>query len=329
MTLDHTRPLFIRLLLLALLVLVPPVALLSYGALGEFAQGLVPEMDKKAETVGRDLAASIERAVGYGIPLAKLSGMDDFFTPVLKANPEIRYLSVTDHEGHVLFLNGAAKSVLEPFYTAADFEVESGRIHKSLMGDFVDLSQPLRGKTGVVGHIHVGVDQDYVRGRLMEIAVDVAVVTLVSLLVAVEILFFVVTFNVTGPMRVVGMVMDRTRRGDFSSACGTGAEDEVGRFVHSFNAAIRYADDLFRRLEAYMDEVKSAHFDKSVVERVGEIEARIRFLFRFSRSGKPDVVTEYQATDIRLPLFLFVFAEEIYARSCRFISATSTSPFPA
>ena len=48
-----------------------------------------------------------------------------------------------------------------------------------------------------------------------------------------------------------------------------------------------------------------------MVERVGEIEARIRFLFRFSRTGKPDVVTEYQATDIRLPLFLFVFAEEI------------------
>ena len=214
MTLDHTRPLFIRLLLLAFLVLVPPVGLLSYGALAEFAQGLVPEMDKKAETVGRDLAASIERAVGYGIPLAKLYGMDDFFTPVLKTNPEIRYLSVTDHEGRVLFLNGAAKSMLEPFYTAADFEVESGRSQKSLISDFIDLSQPLRGKTGVVGHIHVGVDQDYMRGRLMEIAVDIAVVTLVSLLVAVEILFFVVTFNVTGPMRVVGMVMDRVRRGD-------------------------------------------------------------------------------------------------------------------
>ena len=40
MTLDHTRPLFIRLLLLAFLVLVPPVGLLSYGALAEFAQGL-------------------------------------------------------------------------------------------------------------------------------------------------------------------------------------------------------------------------------------------------------------------------------------------------
>ncbi|TAN56579.1 MAG: MFS transporter [Magnetospirillum sp.] len=311
MTLDHTRPLFIRLLLLAFIVLVPPVGLLAYGALGEFAQGLVPEMDKKAETVGHDLASSIERAVGYGIPIAKLYGMDEFFSPVLSANPEIRYLSVTDHDGRVLFLNGAAKDALEPFYTATDFEVESERSRKSIIGGYVDLTQPLRGKTGVIGHIHVGIDQDYVRSRLMEIAVDIAVVTLVSLLVAVEILLFVVTFNVTGPMRVVGMVIDKTRRGDFSFACGGGADDEVGRFVHSFNAAIRYADDLFRRLEAYLDEVKAAHFDKGVVERVGDIEARVRFLFRFSRSGKPEVVNEHQATDIRLPLFLFVFAEEI------------------
>ncbi|MDO8608278.1 MAG: MFS transporter [Phaeospirillum sp.] len=311
MTLDSTRPLFIRLLLLAFMVLVPPVGLLAHGALEEFAQGLVPEMDKKGETVGRDLTASIERAIGHGIPLTGLYGMDDFFSPVLSANPEIRYLSVTDHEGRVLFLNGAAREMLEPFYTVTDFEVESRRSHKSIIGDFIDLTQPLRGKVGVVGHLHVGIDQNYVRGRLLEIAVDIAVVTLVSLLVAVEILLFVVTFNVTGPMRVVGMVIDKTRRGDFSSACGAGADDEVGRFVHRFNAAIRYADDLFRRLEAYMDEVKSAHFDKSVVEQVGNIESRVRFLFRFSRSGKPEVINEHQATDIRLPLFLFVFAEEI------------------
>jgi MFS family permease/HAMP domain-containing protein len=175
----------------------------------------------------------------------------------------------------------------------------------------INLTQPLAVKGSGIGYLHIGIDHDYVRDRLLEIAVDIGVVTLVSLLVAVEILLFVVTVNVTGPMRVVGHVVDKIRRGDFTSICGSGAEDEVGRFVHGFNAAIRHADGLFRRLDAYIDEVKSAHFDKSVVERVTDIEARVRFLFRFSRSGQPEIVTERQATDIRLPLFLFVFAEEI------------------
>ncbi len=309
MTLDHTRPLFIRLLLLALMVLVPPVGLLAHGALGEFARGLVPEMDKKAITVGHDLASSIERAVGYGIPLNKLQGMDEFFTPVLTANREIRYLAVTDKDGQILFMHGAKRELLSPYFAVADFE--GGGSRKSLIDAFVNLAQPLTSKSGVVGHIHVGLDQDYVQSRLLEIAVDIGVVTLVSLLVSVEILLFVVTFNVTGPIRAVSTVMDKVRRGDFSYICGVTSDDEVGRFVHGFNAVIRHVDGLFRRLEAYMDEIKTAHFDKTVVERVADIESRVRFLFRFSRNGQPEIINEHQATDIRLPLFLFVFAEEI------------------
>ncbi len=311
MTLDHTRPLFVRLLLLAFLVLVPPVALLAYEALGEFSQGLVPEMDKKAETVGHDLAASVERAVGYGIPLNHLQGMDQFFGPVRAANPEIRYLAVTDRDGHILFLDGIGREVLEAHFAVADFDEGGGRSHKSSIGDFFDLALPLAGKAGSAGHIHVGIDKNYVRGLVNDIIIDLGVVTLVSLLVAVEILLFVVTFNVTGPMRVVAAVIDRVRRGDFSRVCGVTSDDEVGRFVHGFNAAIRLVDELFRRLSAYIDEVKSVHFDPGVVERVTDIESRVRFLFRFARDGQPAIVNEHQATDIRLPLFLFVFAEEI------------------
>ncbi|RAU22279.1 MFS transporter permease [Paramagnetospirillum kuznetsovii] len=309
MTLDHTRPLFIRLLLLAFIVLVPPVGLLAHGALGEFARGLVPEMDKKAETVGRDLASSIERAIGYGIPLDKLQGMDEFFAPVLAANREIRYLAVTDRDNRILFINGAMPELLTPYFSVTDFE--GGGSRKSLIGDFVNLAQPLMSKGVVVGHVQVGLDQDYVQSRLMEIAVDIGVMTLCSLLVSVEILLFIVTFNVIGPIRAVSTVMDRVRRGDFGYTCGVISDDEVGRFVHGFNGAIRHVDGLFRRLEAYMDEIKTAHFDKTVVGRVMDIEARVRFLFRFSRTGQPEVINEHQATDIRLPLFLFVFAEEM------------------
>jgi predicted MFS family arabinose efflux permease/HAMP domain-containing protein len=311
MRLDATRPLFVRLLLLAVIVLVPPVVLLSLDSLGEFGKRMVPEMDKKAEAVGRDIAASVERAVGLGIPLGKLVGVDEFFAPVLTANPEIRYLVVTDDDGRVLFANGADAAVLEPHYRSADLDAEGERRRKSNIEGFIDLALPVASKGVRVGQVHVGVDEGFVRGRLQEIIVDISVVMLASLLVAFEILLFVVTFNITGPMRVLGSVIDKVRRGDFTTAAGVASEDEVGRFVRAFNAAIRHADDGYRRLEAYFDEVKTAHFDQSVVERVADIEARVRFLFRFSPNGQPEVANQRQATDIRLPLFLFVFAEEI------------------
>lgn len=311
MILDRTRPLFLRLLLLVILVLVPPVGWIAHQATEEFSRGLIPEMDKKAEAIGRDLEASVERAVGYGIPLDQLQGVDQFFAPVLAANPELRYLAITDLGGKVLFAEGAERYALEAVYGGASFTADMDHPRKFAVGGFIDMALPLTTKGNRIGHIHVGVDQGYVRGRLQEILIDLGVVTLVALLVAVEILLFVVTFNITGPMRVVGVVMDRVRRGDFSSSAGITSDDEVGRFVHGFNGAIRLADQLFRRLEAYIDEVKAAHFDQGVVEKVRDIEARVRFLFRFARNGQPEVINEHQATDIRLPLFLFVFAEEI------------------
>lgn len=311
MIIDRTRPLFLRLLLLVILVLVPPVGWIAHQATDEFSRGLIPEMDKKAEAIGRDLEVSVERAVGYGIPLDQLQGVDQFFAPVLAANPELRYLAISDRGGKVLFAEGAERSALESVYGGVDLTTDMEHPRKFILGAFIDMAQPLTIKGSRIGHIHVGMDQDYVRGRLQEILIDLGVVTLVALLVAVEILLFVVTFNITGPMRVVGAVMDRVRRGDFSCSAGITSDDEVGRFVHGFNSAIRLADQLFRRLEAYMDEVKTAHFDQGVVEKVRDIESRVRFLFRFARNGQPEIINEHQATDIRLPLFLFVFAEEI------------------
>jgi MFS family permease len=310
MRLDSSRPLLVRLFLLAVLVLVPPVAITAFQAMQEFERGMIPEMDKKADAVGRDVTAQVERAVELGIPLDKLVGVNDFFAPVLVTNPEIRYLAIAGLDGRVLFVKGADKSELEDAYaeTSGDLSAKSG---KTEIGPYIDLSLPVSGKSGPVGQVHVGFDQGYIGTRLGDIFYDVAVVLAASLIVTFEILLFVVFFNVTGPLKVVGMVIDRGRRGDFTHIASARAKDEVGRFVRTLSVTIRKADDQYRALMAYVDEVRTAHFDKGVVERVGEIAERVRFLYRFSDTGRPQTVHKRLATDIRLPLFLFVFAEEM------------------
>lgn len=307
MRLDSSRSLLVRLFVLAVLVLVPPMAIVSYRAIGEFERGMIPEMDRKAGAIGRDLAAQVERAVGYGIPITQLVGVDEFFAPVLRANPEVRYLAVTDADGRVLYINGATREDLEPHYRSS--ELADGR--KASIGGYIDLAWHISGKGAEVGHMHVGLDQGYIGTRLTSILYDVIMVMAVFLIVAFEILLFVVFFNITGPMKLVGWVVDQGRRGDFGHVPGIVAGDEVGLFVRTLNGAIRRVDDLYRGLAAYIDEVRAAHFDKGVVERVGEIADRVRFLYRFSPVGRPEVRRERQAADIRLPLFLFVFAEEV------------------
>ena len=90
MRLDSSRSLLTRLFILAILVLATPLAIVSFHAMSEFEQGMIPEMDKKAAAIGRDVAAQVSRAIGYGIPIDRLVGGDDFFAPLLDNNPDIR-----------------------------------------------------------------------------------------------------------------------------------------------------------------------------------------------------------------------------------------------
>jgi MFS family permease/HAMP domain-containing protein len=311
MTLDHSRPLLIRLLILAVLVLVTPLAFISVRALGEFEQGMIPEMDKKAAAIGRDVAAQVSRAVGYGIPVDRLVGVSEFFAPVLSANPEIRYLAITDPQGRVLFIEGAGRDELEPHYRSADPEGAKPEGTKASIGPFLDLALPLLARDQIAGHVHVGFDQNYIGSLLSDILADVLVVSAASLVVAFEILLFVVFVNVSGPLKLVRDVIDKAAHGDFAHLPGGQSDDEVGHFVRAVQKALRQVDGQYRRLAAYMDEVRQAHFDKSVVERVGDIASRINFQYRFSPAGRPEPMFERRATDIRLALFLFVFAEEL------------------
>ncbi|MBI2242264.1 MAG: MFS transporter [Magnetospirillum gryphiswaldense] len=311
MRLDSSRSLLIRLLMLAVLVLVPPMGLASFMALDRFEQGMNPELDRKAAAVGRDLVVQVERAVAYGIPVEKLVGVDEFFAQVLSGNPEIRYLGITGTDGAILFLRGALGGQLADHYREQAPSLSDRDGATLQIGDFVDLALPVKGRAGLVGSVHVGFDQGYISSRLFSIFYDIAVVLGASLIVAFEILLFVVVFNVSGPMKLVAEVIGQGRKGDFSHMPGIRADDEVGHFARVFNASMRKVDSAYRGLMAYIDEVRTGHFDRGAAERAGDIADRVKFLFRFDASGAPGFLREKLSSDVRLPLFLFVFAEEI------------------
>ncbi|MGE5516053.1 MAG: MFS transporter [Bacteroidota bacterium] len=329
MTLDHSRPRLIRLFVLAVLVLVTPLAFISFRAMGEFEQGMIPEMDKKAAAIGRDVVAQVTRAVSYGIPVDRLVGVDEFFTPVLAANPEIRYLAITDPTGRVLFIDGAGREELEPHYRSTDLDLPTPEGAKASIGPYLDLALPLLTRDRIAGHVHVGFDQNYVGSRLTDILTDILVVGAASLIVAFEILLFVVFVNVTGPLKLVKDVIDKAANGDFVHLPGGRSDDEVGRFVGAVQKTVRQVDGQYRRLAAYMDEVRQAHFDANVVAKVGDIADRIGFLYRFSSTGKPEAMIERRATDVRLALFLFVFAEELSRSFMPLFSGTLAASLPS
>ena len=300
--------LFLRLLVLAALVLIPPVLVVSYFAVTSFESGIEPELEGKARTVAENLSVQFNKALVGGIPIDKLVGVEDFLAPILKGNQEFVYLALYDVQGKRLFSVGSVSDELDKSLVDAGILVAGGAVKA---GGALDYSVPVHTKETTAGTLHVGVESDYIARSFRSILLDVGVLTIVSFLIASEILLYVVAVNVSGPLGQIGRLLRRYSKGDFSEVASVSGLDEVGRFTKHLNRTVRIVDELYRKLVAYVEEVRLGHFDGQAISDAYAVEDRVKFLYRFSGKGSPQFKIEHHALDIRLALFLFTFAEEL------------------
>ncbi len=66
------------------------------------------ELSRTNTVASRTLAADIEHAIGYGIPIEKLAGVEEWLTDIIDANPVIMAIAITDIHGD--FLSGQSIS---------------------------------------------------------------------------------------------------------------------------------------------------------------------------------------------------------------------------
>ncbi len=277
---------------LALLVVVQTVLSLYAWALSE--QRLLPELGRKAHTTGVELSAQIVRALGYGIPLRRLEGVPEYFADVLKDNHDLAYLRVTAPDGATLYeSHGGAGAA------GADGTDGAG----GTPGRFLDTALPLQLEGATVGHLHVGVDQRYVAGRIRELRYDIAIVLVTSLLIAFEILWFIVTLNFTAPMRHIVTMMGRIAAGDFRRRPPPPPGAPIADYLH------RLAEDANREYDALMDAADAQR--REAPQRAAQAEPllrRLTALYTFGATNEGDVVT-HRIVLVRVLSFLFMFAE--------------------
>lgn len=266
---------------LALLVIVQAALSLYAWSLSE--QRLLPELGRKAHTAGVALSAQIVRALGYGIPLQRLEGVQEYFADVLKDNRDLAYLRVTDRNGTVLYGSTTADS--------------------SAPERFLDSAVPLVHDGKTVGHLHVGVDHRYIAARIRELRYDIGIVLVTSLLIAFEILWFVVTLNFTAPMRHMVTMMARMAEGDFRQRPAPPPGAPIAAHVHGLSARLNREYDA---LQSRADTLR--HSDPLRVARAEPLLQRLKSRYLFGASSEGEVV-EHRVVLVRVLSFLFMFAE--------------------
>ncbi|MEQ8603377.1 MAG: MFS transporter [Marivibrio sp.] len=284
------RGIHLKLLALAMALLAATLGGVGAAALWSYEGALAPAIEAKADTLGRTSAQAVERALGLGLPLEEMRGVEEFLAEQREGHPEVVYLAVSDAAGAPLFSVGAAP------------------VGQGAAEGVIDHARALRAPSAqgpqVVGALHVGVDADYVRTALSDILFDIAVVIFAALLITFELLLYLVTVALSGPVRQASRVIAGVSDGDLTLRPARGGRDEVGRTLARLDQVLEAVNARFAALRARA--------------QAGEAEAaaavaRLRGRYRYAadrRDGAERVETDPIAS-IRTPLFLFIFAESL------------------
>ena len=308
----RTRGVLARMVLLAVVVLLIGQIVVAWFAVTGFERTLEPQLRQKADAVGTAVADQIEYAVDdLGIPPGELVGVEPFLDKILDSNADIEYLIMSDASAEVLFARGREGELppetLERVVTdLPGAGVEEG--FKTEVAGFIDGAFPVAAGDRVAAVLHVGVSSEYVRGRLSEILYEVITVIVVTLLVTLEFLIFFMSVRVSAPLELIETTLADGARGLFRNQLAVRARDEIGDLVAALNRALRGLRQRYEDFRFDAREIENAQIDKDLARRIRTACHRIDERYRLTGGAE---LRPRSAMQIRAPLFLFMFAEEL------------------
>ena len=284
------RSVVLRLAALTAALLLLAQGVVSYVLAISFEDSLLPEIHRKAEVAGGLATEQISYAVSLGIPLDALVGMDEFLHGVLARNPDFTFVGVTTRDGAQLYAQGTPG--------ASPRSADSLRL-------------PIVAAEETVGFVHVEVREGAVRSELAGLRFDIATAFLVTLLIGIELLVAFVVVRISGPIRLADRLIVRGARGDFLYRFGLRRRDEVGHVARAYNAVVGRVNAAFAMLTEEAEDARAVQIDRTIQQRIRDVVSNLGERFRFTTPGLEQTVVPRSPMDVRIPLFLFMLAQEL------------------
>jgi hypothetical protein len=148
----------------------------------------------------------------------------------------------------------------------------------------------------------VAIDENYVRKQLDSMICDNFVIFIIAVLVAFQIATALFLYYVTRPIELLNMLINLQVKGDFGKYIITRGGDSVGKVTRYLSQTAKQLND---RLKVKREQAIAQ--SGSALQRIDAIGKR----YGLFHTGTPVALIRASASDIRLPLFIFVFAEEL------------------
>jgi predicted MFS family arabinose efflux permease/HAMP domain-containing protein len=292
--------------IIAVVVLLGTVVAVSFAALGAFDREVRPAIEREAAIIGVVVANPIERALGLGIPFDDLVGARDYLEDMAASQPAVAYLVLTDLAGRPRAAAGPAASGFRAIEQPAALSGD-GIARRALPGIY-ETALPLAAQGGrAQGWLLVGVSRAAVDAIIEDTRWDLAIVLLVAVMLALELLRFAIDRTVIGPLSMIERMARRLGSGDCTVLADAGAADEAGRVARAVNALVRRLGDRW----AYLEWLASEAAGGKAAREARAVLAGLRDRLRFRSGGAMAEAVVPSASAARLPLFLFVVAEQL------------------
>jgi predicted MFS family arabinose efflux permease len=239
---------------------------MTYGALRAFDTSIQPEMDKRSRLIALTIGDGFERALEIGIPLDAIAGADQFLKNITEEFREVRSISLKDQRGEVIT------------QIIRDAEIDGTIVSKVTDVGTKDrplFILPILNRNTLVGEIWIEIDPTYVRTRLQDVLLDVFVVGLVSVLLAFELVIFVMA-------GALGKPLDRI-----------------------FTLLRMQSDGVFSHVMSAADAGNLRRVARRISDRATDLAERAKTAAKLPR------IPQAYFVDVRLPLFVFSTATEI------------------
>jgi MFS family permease len=300
-----------------MLVMLAALAAISYFSHQQFERHLVPEMAKKAMTVGTSVNALIAKATGYGIEYKQLYGVEQSFAEVRTETPDFNYIAATDEDGKVLWDTGARGRGTGQYMASASvlraMTQPAGTLPPALISGNYMVSMPIAVDGKPLGMLHIGIAQKFIQNIMLEVLLDVLVVLIVAMFFTLELLNFLAGAPLAAGLRDFAATITRVKGGDFGGRVEARGQDEIGRILGLIDTTIVRLNKTQSALESQL-KAAAASAAGAAGERLRAANAAwasLQAKYRFGAGASAPVEDVGAMSRIRAPLFTFILAEEL------------------
>jgi hypothetical protein len=271
------------LLLMVLILVGAVVGGVLWTALAEAERGLVAALEGKAMAHARIVRSDVELALELEIPLAELPGAYDYLEGGAQADPDIRFVAITDPDLVRLHYGGIGRARLDPLLAAGPVRAVAASVaghpdqplRSVTVEGFSITPAPLFAGGELAGFVVVAVQGKQVQEALLERLAGLAPAAVALLILLVELVAWTAASALEEPWRRLRRMMARLVDGRQLLWSVRHDRSELGTAMRLVNGILHRLKDRAERVAMRTAEVERAVFDPAIAHSVREHRAAL------------------------------------------------------